>query len=1013
MPASTGAKLALADFVIIVLLLLGQGNSSPTGFDGDYHPPFNVSEGEVQSQDTLCPLVELPQAFNGQVQSYSICPEDENIHIGIRNVILTPCLQNRVGLDRDVRATYSFTLTATASDGSGTDSINITLNLLDVNDNRPTFHPNTTSAIYTIPENAAMNDSVGPGPILAQDPDEGVNGTVRYWLEGCSDVFQIHTSTGLITLKAGPLDRETNASYACKVTASDLAVHDPKSTSWEFVINIGDVNDNVPQCPGGKDKFSFNVTENAMGVQFFLCAGVTDIDFGINGTVHEVTLANASLSSNVSAAYVTTGGLRVAALTVNGLDREVLGPGEDRYMIKLYITDKGTPQQTSTLYVTIVVEDVNDTPPQFEGPSMLVVPEDHASDQPVGKVTFTDPDLHSELTYSLRQSTRGHEDILLPAHISVTNNGDIFISNTTFLDFDSSLPPEIILTVEVSDGVHTTASNVTLRITDVNDNSPIFEHSGYSMEVKENVPFGTSVGNLTAHDADSGNNGAVRYTFNQTTTAPFVISESTGEITTSGPIDREMVESYSIQVIAEDNGTQPRQNVTQVTILVIDEDDNCPEFAQEEYNIELFRSDMQGPIGVVSATDKDSPAFNKVRYSLNIVMQFEINETTGTVSLRSPPSQNVTLTVTATAANVEGKSHNCSPVTARLVITVYSEQQPTPTPITSGVSSTVPIAIIVAVTVLGLLLVLGIAVACVAIILCCCVRMRRSKQYNVNNFSPATSPSEKEMAAKTKSILKSYNSEGADGKQKNSVRFVEVIEKDNIHLFQPETPVSSPELANGHLPQQQPRSNHSSELSIDSSSCEDDLSHFMSSDYSDQHDLPVTPGHMNGCYEMESRSQGYRPPTPPLSLRSQEEHIPLQELSFTPRQSESNSLPRNGYYTHHQEQQLSWSASYRPPAHQNGVDLPQRRSGTSFLSESGTSLTSDDRDSSSADIDNLSTYTEQGTDIMTQAPGPMENLFSNLQESSMLQRCVNACSHVRVCVCLWRWACVGVVSIFS
>ena len=722
LPASTDAKLTLADFVITVLLLLGQsdcGLSSPTGFDGDYHPPFNISEGDVQSQDTLCPLVELPQAFNGQVQSYSICPEDENIHIGIRNVILTPCLQNRIGLDRDVRATYSFTLTATASDGSGTDSINITLNLLDVNDNRPTFHPNTTSAIYTIPENAAMNDSVGPGPILAQDPDEGVNGTVRYWLEGCSDVFQIHTRTGLITLKAGPLDRETNASYACKVTASDLAVHNPKSTSWEFVINIGDVNDNVPQCPGGKDKFSFNVTENAMEVQLSLCTGVTDIDFGINGTVHEVTLANASLSSNVSAAYVTTGGLRVAVLNVNGLDREVLGPGEDRYMIQLYITDEGTPQQTSTLYVTIVVEDVNDTPPQFEGPSMLVVPEDHASDQPVGKVNFTDPDLHSELAYSLRQSMRGHEDILLPAHISVTNNGDIFISNTTFLDFDSSLPPEIILTVEVSDGVHTTASNVTLHITDVNDNSPIFENSGYSMEVKENVPFGTSVGNLTAHDADSGNNGAIRYTFKQTTTAPFVISESTGEITTSGPIDREMVASYSIQVIAEDNGTQPRQNVTQVTILVIDEDDNCPEFAHEEYNIKLRGSDiMQGPFGVVNATDKDSPAFNKVRYSLNIVMQFEINETTGTVSLRSPPSQNVTLTVTAMAANVEGKSHNCSPVTARLVITLYSEQQTSTTPPTSGVSSTALAIIINFVCIVPGVVVLYVTVLACTIIPC-------------------------------------------------------------------------------------------------------------------------------------------------------------------------------------------------------------------------------------------------------------------------------------------------------
>lgn len=156
-----------------------------------------------------------------------------------------------------------------------------------------------------------------------------------------------------------------------------------------------------------------------------------------------------------------------------------------------------------------------------------------------------------------------------------------------------------------------------------------------------------------------------------------------------------------------------------------------------------------------------------------------------------------------------------------------------------------------------------------------------------------------------------------------------------------------------------------------------------------------TTGLMNDCYDMEFRTYPFRPPTPPLSHSSLEERIPLQDMSFTTRQSESSILPHNGHYVHHPEQQLSLSSHYHPSAQRNNVGFLQQRSGTSFFSGSGTSLASDDRDSYCASLDNFSTYTEQGTDIMSQVPGPMENLFSNLQ-SARLQRCV--CVHA-ACVC--------------
>ena len=320
--------------------------------------------------------------------------------------------------------------------------------------------------------------------------------------------------------------------------------------------------------------------------------------------------------------------------------------------------------------------------------------------------------------------------------------------------------------MDVTDGLHTTNANVTLNITDVNDNFPDFESSAYSFDVVENVATGTPVGNVTAQDADSGNYGAIRYTI-RTMGAPFMISETSGVITTSGPIDRERIDSYSIEVMAEDRGTLEKDVVAQVNIIVRDEDDNCPIFLDKDYVIEWYQDDMKVPFGV-KATDADSDAFNKVRYSLNRVTEFEIDENSGIVSLRDSEQKNENTTLKVTAeANVEGGSTNCEPVEATLVIIFYGVQRPTASPTESPKTLTV---ITIVCSVLGVE-VLCVVVAVFAIVVSCVCIRRHSKTYNVNNFSPAESPLEKVTVARTKSILKSYSSDGTDGKQKNSCQF--------------------------------------------------------------------------------------------------------------------------------------------------------------------------------------------------------------------------------------------------
>lgn len=66
---------------------------------------------------------------------------------------------------------------------------------------------------------------------------------------------------------------------------------------------------------------------------------------------------------------------------------------------------------------------------------------------------------------------------------------------------------------------------VSILVSDINDNSPIFQSDSINLTLSESIPLGTPVLNLVATDSDFGLNGLVNYTI------LFEESEMTGIIT--------------------------------------------------------------------------------------------------------------------------------------------------------------------------------------------------------------------------------------------------------------------------------------------------------------------------------------------------------------------------------------------------------------------------------------------------------------------------------------------------
>ena len=147
-------------------------------------------------------------------------------------------LQTRAPLDYETKKAYS--VTVTVSDGSRSDSINVTINVTDIDETRAPAFPGNR-ATRSIAENTPSGVNIG-SPVSATDAD---NDTLTYTLSGTeASSFSIVSSSGQLQTRA-PLDFETKKAYSVTVTVSDGS----RTDTIIVAITIIDVNESEPSQP--------------------------------------------------------------------------------------------------------------------------------------------------------------------------------------------------------------------------------------------------------------------------------------------------------------------------------------------------------------------------------------------------------------------------------------------------------------------------------------------------------------------------------------------------------------------------------------------------------------------------------------------------------------------------------------------------------------------------------------------------------------------------------------------
>lgn len=239
-----------------------------------------------------------------------------------------------------------------------------------------------------------------------------------------------------------------------------------------------------------------------------------------------------------------------------------------------YLANDGT-LDSNTATVTFTVNPVNDNSPLFTSSANPSVPENTTA---VTTVTATDADLPAQtVTFSI---TGGADQ----TKFSITAGGVLTFINPA-PDFESPTDADTnntyLVQVTANDGNGgTTVQNITVTITPVNDNSPLFTSSN-SASVPENTSATTVVLDVNATDADQPTQ-TVRYSLSGTDAGQFTIDDATGEIRFASalnfeaPTDADHNNVYLVTVTATDNGSPALSSSQSLTITVTDVDEIAP-----------------------------------------------------------------------------------------------------------------------------------------------------------------------------------------------------------------------------------------------------------------------------------------------------------------------------------------------------------------------------------------------------------------------------------------------------
>nr|XP_044987994.1 protocadherin alpha-9 isoform X2 [Jaculus jaculus] len=560
-------------------------------------------------------------------------------------------------LDRETTPGYE--VVVTARDGGAPAlwaTASVSVEVADVNDNAPAF----AQAEHTV----FVKENNPPGAhiftVSATDADAQENARVTYSLverrvgeRALSSYVSVHAQSGRVHALQ-PLDHEELELLRFQVSARDAGepALDGQVTLQVFVL---DDNDNAPALLGPE-----------AGVQ---AAGVSQLLWRSVGAGHVVTKVRAVDADSGYNAWLSyelqpeAGGarspFRVGLYTGEISTTRALDEADaPRQRLLVLVKDHGEPALTATATVLLSLVDSGQAP---KAPSRSRALVDAAGPEAslldvnvylivaicaVSSLLVLTLLLYVALRCSAASPTEGACGPGKPVLVCSSAVGSWSYSQqrrhrvcsgegppkADLMAFSPSLPPCPVaglgmesqsIAGDESDKDPLELHKMRVHVLDINDNAPIFPAGDVQLHIPEFLTPGARFTLPNAQDADEGSNSVLSYSLSPSQhfrldMGSRIDGSKYPELVLEKALDREQRDTHLLVLTAQDGGLPARSGDAQVTIIVVDTNDNAPMFEHSVYSTKVPETAPNGTVLFqVRAWDLDEGSNGEVWYSLS------------------------------------------------------------------------------------------------------------------------------------------------------------------------------------------------------------------------------------------------------------------------------------------------------------------------------------------------------------------------------------------------------------